>query len=328
MRRRASQSLAVPILAVSLLCLLLLCSRVLPPPRNGERAGLPREDAVERSASRSNHSRPTHREAGPESVRKHASAPPNADTGGDGQRAAAPEASAHPEDAAARPKHRPSSTARLAIIIDDVGANPKALERFLRIPADLSFAVIPNTRYASRCAEMIRAEGRTVLLHLPMEPLDEEKMPPGAVTTAMTDAEIAERVERYLASLPQAAGVNNHMGSKATQDERVMRAVLGVVSAKGLFFVDSRTAPGTAVASVAEQLGVPHAARDGRFLDNGGDPSEALDAILELAEIAKARGTAVGIGHVRRGTAEAIRKALPELEARGVRVVSVAELVR
>ncbi|MGQ9698146.1 MAG: divergent polysaccharide deacetylase family protein [Armatimonadota bacterium] len=216
----------------------------------------------------------------------------------------------------------------MALIIDDVGANPNALERFLRIPAALSFAVIPNTRYASRCVQMIRAEGRTPLLHLPMEPIDSHKMPSGAVTTVMTDAEIVETVERYLASLPQVVGVNNHMGSKATQDERVMRAVLRVLAEKGLFFVDSRTAPDTVVSSVAAELGVPHAARDGRFLDDGGDSSQALDVLLELGKIARTQGQAIGIGHVHRGTADAIRMALPELEAMGVSVVSVSELVR
>jgi len=325
-RKRTSRSLAVPIAAVSLLCLLLLCTRNPSPPPNPPQATMPHERSAGLSVPRPDR-RPARQEAEPKGVQRRAASPHSLPHDAGETKVPPSEPPARPEEPAVRREGRPSSRARLALIIDDVGANPKALERFLRIPADLSFAVIPNTRYASRCAEMIRAEGHTVLLHLPMEPLDQHKMPPGAVTTAMTDAEIAECVDRYLASLPQVAGVNNHMGSKATQDERVMRAVLRVVSARGLFFVDSRTAPDTVVSSVAEELGVPHAARDGRFLDDSGDPSEALDALLELAEIARVRGEAVGIGHVRRGTAEAIRKALPELEARGVRVVSVSELV-
>ena len=224
------------------------------------------------------------------------------------------------------PQEGPASGGRLAIIIDDVGANTNRLAEFLRIPAQLTFAIIPGTRYDTQCLEMVRAHGRLAIMHLPMEPLDIHKMGPGALTTQMGDGEIKKRVEQYLAMLPGVPGMNNHMGSRATQDERVMRDVLSVAAAHNLFFVDSRTAPETVVARVADELGVRHAARSGAFLDGGG-PSDAYEELLRMGRLARSHGEAIAIGHVRPGTADAIRRALPELEAQGVRVVPVSELV-
>ena len=217
---------------------------------------------------------------------------------------------------------------RLAMVIDDVGNSKEALKAFLRIPAPLTFAVIPGTRCAAACLQMIRASGREAVLHLPMEPLDPDFCPPGAITVEMTDAEIEERVSKYLDELPGVVGVNNHMGSRATQDRRVMEAVLRVVGARGLFFLDSRTASRTVVAEVGAELGVPCISRDGRFLDHLGNSADADEVLVELAELALSKGSAVGIGHVRKGTSAAVLRSLPKLRAMGVEIVPLSSLVR
>ncbi|MGC8835118.1 MAG: divergent polysaccharide deacetylase family protein [Armatimonadota bacterium] len=231
--------------------------------------------------------------------------------------------------ASEEPHRRGSAAAgRLAIVIDDVGNSTEILNAFLRIPAPLTFAVIPGTHYASICLQMIRASGREAVLHLPMEPLDPDLCPPGAVTVEMTDGEIEERVSGYLDALPGVVGVNNHMGSRATQDRRVMRAVLRVVGDRGLFFLDSRTAPRTVVAEVGAELGVPCLSRDGRFLDHRGSSADADEVLVELADAALSKGRAVGIGHARRSTSAAVLRSLPRLKAMGVEIVPLSNLLR
>lgn len=232
--------------------------------------------------------------------------------------------------AASEEPHRRGSAAvgRLAIVIDDVGNSTETLKAFLRIPAPLTFAVIPGTRYASICLQMIRASGREAVLHLPMEPLNSDLCPSGAITVEMTNGEIDERVSEYLDALPGVVGVNNHMGSRATQDRRVMGAVLRVVGDRGLFFLDSRTAPHTVVAEVGAELGVPCLSRDGRFLDHRGDSADADEVLVELADTALSKGSAVGIGHARMGTSAAVLRSLPKLRAMGVEIVPLSSLLR
>ncbi|MBW3624969.1 MAG: divergent polysaccharide deacetylase family protein, partial [Armatimonadetes bacterium] len=144
----------------------------------------------------------------------------------------------------------------------------------------------------------------------------------------LSSEEIERRVSRHLSELKGVRGVNNHMGSRATQDPRVMQSVLGVVRDRGLFFVDSKTSEETVVTQVARQLGVPYATRTGEFLDDGGDTSRTYEIVLELGREAQRRGSAIGIGHPHSGTARAIARALPELQAMGVRIVPVSELTR
>ena len=67
--------------------------------------------------------------------------------------------------------------------------------------------------------------------------------------------------------MPGAVGVNNHMGSAATADPRVMRAVARVLARRGLFFVDSRTTTATVAERVVREEGVLSVSRR-VFLDD------------------------------------------------------------
>jgi polysaccharide deacetylase 2 family uncharacterized protein YibQ len=135
-------------------------------------------------------------------------------------------------------------------------------------------------------------------------------------------------VESYLAALTGVVGVNNHMGSKATQDERVMHAVLSVLKRHRLFFLDSLTSPRSIAYNSAIEMGVKTARNDLFIDDNTRDPERVMKRIQRLIERAKRNGTAVGIGHPHRWTLEAISRMEPSLAQSGVRMVFLSELVR
>jgi polysaccharide deacetylase 2 family uncharacterized protein YibQ len=229
-----------------------------------------------------------------------------------------------------KPRHTPAATGgRLALIIDDIGMSTGQLRPFLDLPAELTFSIIPETSQARRCLSLVKSRGRLSMLHLPMESFHRtELLPSDAIMVNLSGGEIERRVGKMLTQLQGVEGVNNHMGSKATQDERVMESVLSVVKQRGLFFVDSKTSQVTAVSRVADELGVPHAARSGEFLDDGGNTSRTYQIVLDLAREAQRNGSAIGIGHPHPGTLRAIARALPEVEAMGVRIVPVSELTR
>ena len=50
--------------------------------------------------------------------------------------------------------------------------------------------------------------------------------------------------------------MNNHMGSKVTADERIVRLILPLVK-HGLFYLDSKTNPNSVVPKIGKELGVP-----------------------------------------------------------------------
>lgn len=240
-------------------------------------------------------------------------------TPGEASFAAEPSVIPRPALAAAGP--------RIAVIIDDWGYGWEAADSFLSFPEPLTVAVLPYLPRTAEHARRAREAGFEVILHMPMEAQDAAiDIGPGGVRRSMTDAEIAEAVRAALAAVPGARGLNNHMGSGATTDPRVMRAALGVVAEQGLFFVDSYTVSSTIAYRVAHDLAVPYVVNQ-VFLDHVDDEEAIRNQLRRLINLALRQGAAVGIGHVRPRTYAALVDMLPEIHAAGIRLVPVSQLL-
>lgn len=221
-----------------------------------------------------------------------------------------------------------TAEARVAIIFDDAGGSLTDLEEIITLGRPVTIAVLPGLRYSREVAARAREAGLEVLLHLPLEPEDATKeLGPGGITTAMSDEEIAQIVRTDLAEVPGAIGVNNHMGSRATADPRVMRAVFQVVKAQGLVFVDSVTSPRSIAAHLASEMHIRAAARQ-VFLDNQDEPEAIRQQVERLITVARKRGEAVAIGHAHRLTARVLKEMLAEFDRQHVEIVPVSALVR
>jgi len=220
-----------------------------------------------------------------------------------------------------------AGTITVAIIIDDCGQWLSTERGFLALPIPLTLSVLPRVRYTAQIAEDAAAAGKGVMLHLPMEPLGRDTAGPGEITTAMSDAQATALTQDDVAHVPLAKGTNNHEGSKASADPRIMRAVIAVVKAHDLFFIDSRTNPKTVGAQTARQAGVPEASRD-VFLDARADESYTEQMLEQAVEIAKRNGSAIAIGHPKPTTLAALTAFYPKMQAQGVRFVLASDLVR
>lgn len=226
-------------------------------------------------------------------------------------------------DPAVVPKDAPI----LAVVIDDWGYGWQAARDFLAFDRPLTVAVLPHLPYSRAHAAEAHARGHQVILHLPMEPLGTQwDLSEWTVTTAKSSSEIASDILRALASVPHVSGINNHMGSKATADRRVMAEVLRVVKEYGLFFLDSRTTPLSVAREVGKELGALVLEND-RFIDTDDEPERIKERILAGARLAKRRGYAVVIGHVRPATYRGLVASLPELEREGVRLAYLSEVL-
>jgi len=221
----------------------------------------------------------------------------------------------------------PTTGARLAIIIDDCGQWTETERGFIALPVALTMSVLPYMRYGSQIARDADAAGKGVMMHLPMEPLSGIDPGPGRITVAMGDDAIAKQVNDDLAAVPLAAGVNNHEGSRATADDRVMRDVAAVLAQHHVFFVDSRTSAATVAERVTSAAGVPTARRD-VFLDDVAEVAATEAQLRRAAALAKAHGSAIAIGHPRPTTLVAVRALLPELAGAGITLVLARDLVR
>ncbi|MGF3105984.1 divergent polysaccharide deacetylase family protein [Rossellomorea sp. DUT-2] len=154
----------------------------------------------------------------------------------------------------------PAHHNELAIVIDDLGNDMKGTEEILNLPVTLTIAVMPFLPTTREDAEKAHGRGHEVIVHLPMEPMSGKAswLGPGAITTSLSNDEIRKRVEKAIEEVPYAVGVNHHMGSRATANERVMRIVLEVCKEKGLFYLDSKTTGKSVIPKLAKELDVPY----------------------------------------------------------------------
>jgi uncharacterized protein len=230
------------------------------------------------------------------------------------------------------PTPLPTSTlaptgAKLALIVDDCGQWIDTERGFIALGVPLTLSVLPDVHYTSEVAREASDAGMGVMLHLPMEPISRINPGPGKITTEMTDPQIVAQVEADLAQVPLAHGVNNHEGSKASADERVMNDVIGVLAKRGdLFFIDSRTSAASVGEQIARAQGVPTAARD-VFLDSRADVAYTEEQLRKAAALARRNGEAIAIGHPKPTTLAAVRAMIPQLQAAGIQFVLAQDLV-
>jgi polysaccharide deacetylase 2 family uncharacterized protein YibQ len=230
--------------------------------------------------------------------------------------------------AAVIPAPKPRHRGDIVMILDDVGFDHQPLAAAMRIDPNINFAVLPNSQRAGEFATKLHARGFEVLCHLPMEPEGFPRVSPGsgAVLTSMSDEEIVRTTNANVGEIPFARGVNNHMGSRATADRRVMTTVLAALP-KGMYFIDSRTTGASVAAKVARQLNVRTASRN-VFLDDVQNRQAIRSQLRELAREAEEHGMAVGIGHMYPTTVEVLTEAAPVLRREGFRFVRASEAVR
>ena len=230
-----------------------------------------------------------------------------------------------PRKAKAKPPQQPR--ADIVLILDDVGFDRQPLAPAMEIDPNVNFAVLPNSRNARGAATTLHARGFEVLCHLPMEPEGYPKVSPGdgAVLTTMSDAEIARATRANIGAVPFARGVNNHMGSRATADRRVMASVLGALP-DGMYFIDSKTTGSSVAAKLAHSMRVKTASRS-VFLDDIQSDVEIRKQLASLAHAAEEHGVAVGIGHMYPSTIRVLAADAPALRARGVRFVRASAVV-
>ena len=227
-----------------------------------------------------------------------------------------------------RPEPLPPLRGIIGLIIDDFGYRNDDVSRgFLDIPAKLTFAVIPGHEHSRSFSKNAVSAGYEVIVHMPMENLGktfgEEEF---VLMNYFQDNELVRRVKEALEHIPEANGLNNHQGSRATETPRLMRLLAGVLKDENKFFIDSRTTMNTLAEETMRQFDVPTNRRN-IFLDNELDEEKIYAQLIQLTDVAERKGIAIGIGHVKPQTLAVLKKHIPELQQKGFKFEFVSKLV-
>jgi len=216
----------------------------------------------------------------------------------------------------------------IAVVLDDLGLNRPGAWRSISLPGPLTLAFMTYAPGLKGLTKSAREHGHELMLHVPMQPQDpEQDAGRNVLEVGLSDNEILRRLRWGLSRFDGFVGINNHMGSRFTERWDLMALVMGELKERGLMYLDSRTSESSAGALAAHQIGVPHVIRD-VFIDNDRhDPVAIRTQLAEVEAIARQQGFAVAIGHPHENTLAALEQWLPELEAKGFKLVPVSALV-
>ncbi|WP_239024187.1 divergent polysaccharide deacetylase family protein [Paraglaciecola marina] len=216
-------------------------------------------------------------------------------------------------------------SSQIVLIIDDMGNKSQDAEAF-SLPENIAFAILPNKALTKSFSEKAAIQHREVILHMPMESLGGVKQEQGVLLSNMSATDILSSLQNALDSVPNAIGLNNHMGSKFTQLSFPLSVTMEFLLDKGLFFVDSRTTRYSKAQRIAEQVGVPNIMRH-VFLDHVVELKEIEIQFNRLIELSKKNGYAVGIAHPHPETLNFLKGHLPELKKQQITLSKLSDIL-
>lgn len=215
----------------------------------------------------------------------------------------------------------------VSIVLDDMGLNQLYSDWAVSLKAPLTLSYLPYAKNLANQTQSARAEGHELLIHLPMEPRGTADPGPGALMVNMDQTEIKKRLARAMYVFPGAIGVNNHMGSLFTADQRAMSIVLTEIKSSGQLFLDSLTTSNSLIGQLGDKLNVPVVSRD-VFLDDIDKEDEILRRLREVERVALNKGTAIAIGHPRVKTLRVLEKWLANLPEKKIRLAPLSAVAK
>jgi polysaccharide deacetylase 2 family uncharacterized protein YibQ len=219
---------------------------------------------------------------------------------------------------------------RVAIIIDDMGDSLEALQEILDLGQPVTISILPLSAHAEETARIAHENGLEVMLHLPGESLNHQEgnnAIGGLIKSGMPEQDVRSLVEESLTRVPYVEGVNNHMGSRITQEEPVMRPILDLLKSRGLYFLDSRTTAESIAFDLARKMGLRTAYRN-VFLDSPVGVDFSRQKMIDLFRFSQKTGRAIGIGHPFPETLQALRENIHLLKEYRITPVFASQLVQ
>lgn len=218
---------------------------------------------------------------------------------------------------------------KIAIVVDDWGYSTKNFKLLSEIKSPLTVAVLPFHEFSRRAALFAHRHNFEIIIHMPMEPKENDRLDlePKTLMIDMDHSTLSSIMKDAFSDIPYAKGMNNHMGSLATEDQEFMIKVFNQLKKKDFYFLDSYVVSNSICEGVAKKVGIKFAKRS-IFLDNSSDSDYIKNQLMELARESEKEGYAIGIGHDREVTLEVIKEMMPELEQQGYVFVFASELTQ
>lgn len=228
------------------------------------------------------------------------------------------------------PSHKPPYFGKhpvIVIVIDDMGISLKRTADIASLKAPITVSFLTYGRNLDEQIQNSLKNGQEIMIHVPMEAKTAVDVAPDVLTTQMSNDEIKQNLLDMLQKFENVKGINNHMGSKLTEDYDRMKVVMEVLKSKGFYFLDSKTSPNSKAENAAADVGIAYAHRH-VFLDNNNDKLYILEQLTKTEKLARKNGYAIAIGHPKTQTYAALKEWLPKAEKNGIKIIPLSEVIK
>ena len=217
----------------------------------------------------------------------------------------------------------------ICLVIDDFGfAQNKDVQDFFQLNKNITVSIIPGTPYAKTIGQYADSMGIETIIHMPMESHEKDGTEyPIYLNEKLNSSIVEERIRLAFNEVPTALGMNNHQGSKSTENLQLMKDLARALKKIDKFFLDSFTNPESRGYITMRRYGVPTQLRQ-VFLDHVEDPAQIKFNLDSLATLSHHMDIAIGIGHVKPVTLAILKEEIPRLEEEGYRFIRLSQAVQ
>jgi polysaccharide deacetylase 2 family uncharacterized protein YibQ len=211
----------------------------------------------------------------------------------------------------------------VAIVVGGLGVGAaKTTDVIMKLPAAVTLAFTPYGSDPGKLVERARVQRHEILLQVPMEPFDYPDNDPGPQTllTTLTPEQNLDRLYWHLSRFQGFAGIANFMGARFVVTDAVMQPIIREAAKRGLGYLDDGSAPRSVAPSLAAGQAMPFAKAD-FAIDAVPTAAEIDRALARLENLAKERGTAVGVASALPVSIERIGVWIKALEGHGIMLV-------
>lgn len=216
----------------------------------------------------------------------------------------------------------------ICLVIDDFGfSQSDIIKDFFHLNNNITVAIIPGTPYANILSKYADSLGIETIIHMPMESYEQDETKyPISLNEKLNSVIVQKRIESAFNEIPNALGMNNHQGSKATANLQLMKNVARSLKNLDKFFLDSFTNPESRGFITMRRYGVPTQLRQ-VFIDHKENEDHIKYQLDSLKQLSHTMNIAIGIGHAKPITLEILKKEIPRLESEGYKFISLSEAV-
>ena len=219
-------------------------------------------------------------------------------------------------------------TPKIAIIVGGMGlSQTRSYEAIKTLPREVTFAFSPYGASLDRWVREARQRGHELLLQIPLEPFDYPDNDPGPHTLLVgnTSSENQSRLHWVMSRISNYVGLINDGGARFTATEGPIQRLVEEIASRGLMMVDDGSSSRTLLADKSQSVGLPYVKSDA-VIDATPSRAEVQSRLLQLEQLARSRGYAVGAAAALPISIDEITVWAEGLEERGVKLVPVTAI--